>query len=582
MAWSLAAVPLLVWGISHLPQEPWWDEIVSLKTFTLADLRTTVSDYAFPHGNLHTFYNILENLYARLLGLRDPAAAIEKIHWLRLPQLALALATTAIVFLTGRRFFGRAAGFVAAAVLATTIPFLNFALQLRGYNLSALLAAAMLYSVWSYGQAPRAWRAARLAVLCLLLLYTMPSNLYFLLSVAVIALVKWIAWARGESPGTSRRAWVARLLRHPDAGVLAALIVGAVLFLGAYAPMLDELLSSRFVRDRADPRTLALSALLPEVLRDFTAFRYALLIPFAVGTARILLRFKRERAGDPPAGGLETRGETSRWLELWALLLLPFGIACAQGSAPFARTFVLLAPIWSLLVAAGVAAAAEAIRVRPRGRLAWGAMLLIYCAATLFLGHRHIENRLAANIHDGIRAQGLLYNYYLSERFRPADKMRLLAEAVSADPAPVVVAQEVDRVALDHYLRKYGLSYACTVKTEELAGQGPHAYICLFLLSRKGEEPVGRRITMTAEGDLSEECRDFSLLYSYLVRSGLIRGERFYLVTSFPGKIESIRKDCGHDFGLRRLDDRSDYTSIFAVSRPQSSMPGEEAGHSSL
>jgi len=551
---------LLAWAGAYLGQEAWWDEIVSLKTFALAGFETTVTHYAGTHGNHHTFYNLANNLYTWAAGLRNLDAAIDGIHWLRLLQLVFAIGTVVLAFSTATRFLGRASGFVSGMILVTTVPFLNFALQLRGYSLSMLLTVAVLCCFWDYRRTQRPSRAVLLTVLSFLLLYTMPGNAYFVLSLIAIAAARLLL--RAAKQGLTR----STLLRDPNAIQLVALAAGILLFLAAYSPLLDDFLRSRFATARPPVRTYALTSLLPEVLQAFISFRYALLPLFAIGMLQLLRRRRPCGNLQGAAGGPVLQG-AERISELAALLLLPFLISLVRGDWPPDRTFVFLAPIWSLLLGAGIGSLPPAIRTVERHRLLWGVTLFAYCTGSLLFAYHHVQNQLTDNLHKSVRSQNMLYNYYLSRAFRPSRDLAPLIVEVSGHPAPILLVDEVDRVALGTHLERHALGYYALVSVREGEEDGAFAYTCLMLRSERGQAPATRAVTLLFRAPLAPECRAFSLLYGYLVREGVISSAApsFYLVTSFPETAEKLEGNCGHDLEAANLSGRPSYTNVFRV-----------------
>jgi Ca2+/Na+ antiporter len=78
------------------------------------------------------------------------------------------------MYLIGKRLFNRAVAYLGLIILVTTIPFYNFAVQIRGYSLSMTLVIMVLYYVWNFERTLR-WRHAVGAILCAVLaLYTIP------------------------------------------------------------------------------------------------------------------------------------------------------------------------------------------------------------------------------------------------------------------------------------------------------------------------------------------------------------------------------------------------------------------------
>ena len=161
---------------SHLDLDYFNDEIYTLKHFVFCSLEKTVLDYHVP--NNHILFNLINNLYARLTGLETFHQALQQPLRLRLLPLFYALGSLYLVIRIAWSRVNPYAGVLAGLALITTIPYFNFAFQLRGYGLSAFLLLALVYVVGRREKTNGLRRGLGLVVLTALLFYAVPSNLY--------------------------------------------------------------------------------------------------------------------------------------------------------------------------------------------------------------------------------------------------------------------------------------------------------------------------------------------------------------------------------------------------------------------
>ncbi len=548
LAAAAIVLPFLWWGIAYLNRDLWWDEIISLLYFSLQAFKDTAGH--LESTNNHIFFNLVSNVFTRAVGERDFYALIDRASLLRSLQFAFAAATVLLTSIVGRRFFSPRTGFLAALILVTTVPFLNFMMQLRGYSLSMMLVVATLYCIWSYETAGgrRHLVLALISVFCLV--YTVLSNAYFVLALGAIYAFTWLRDASG---------------RRRHTGILLTLLGAGLLLAVAYAPVWEDFrqVSARQLGVPPPYRTFVLRERLPGVLSAFVAFRYALPILFLAGAFLIVRRSLR---GQPtPLGkGL------SRFYQLLVLLLLPFLISFARNELPYDRTFVHLAPVFSLLLAAGIAALLDHVKLSQRRPLLVSAAIAVYCIATLVYAHHAVEQRLYQDLFTGKRDQDLLYNYYQSRHYAPGKDIRRYAAIVKATPRPVLGVDDIDRFATSFYFNKYDVAYYATVAIDDLGPTAQDKARFLGTYWRTNGRYTWPPLTHTKlefELPVALENKEFYTLYSILKQKGVIgmKDPDFYVVTPYPERFAALVRESFPQLSIARLNEHIGYTNLFAV-----------------
>jgi hypothetical protein len=456
----LLALPFLFWVLRRgITLDFWYDEVYTLDHFIFVPLYKTVSDYSQP--NNHILFNLLSNVYVSILGLRDTYAAMDSPWVLRLLPLFWAAGTLGFAFQAARRCGGAAAGYLAVIVLATTVPFFNFSAQVRGYSLSMLLLTAMVYFLFRWEQDGRTAHAAAASAAGALALYTIPSNLYFLLSVGAFyvaaAVVRAAGGARRRVPGergtTSHVAedarpagFVRRLAnRYLVAAVLMAWsLAGAVVL---YLPVLRQVLSTDALRAGGGFDAATLARVMPRMFQYLASGRFVLLLlPVAAGFAGIFGR----RVGD---GVL-----CWRWLFCLTVLVLPFLWSSIRGDRPPDRVFVNLAPVFALFVAISARITFGVLQARRNLALGAIAAAALYCYAAFGLALRDIDRHLLADVEQGRRSQDAFYAYYQAY-YGPSRVMKDLLARHAVQPAPIYMCEYGDQVAMFRYMQKTRLPY---------------------------------------------------------------------------------------------------------------------------
>jgi hypothetical protein len=504
---------MLLWGFHYGSFDLWGDELISLKDYALVDLVTTVTTY--PDPNNHILFNLLNNVASDLLGIRDVFQAMNRAPYLRWLQWVVAAGTCAYVMLLGGKFFSRPIGVLSLVFLVTCLPFLNFTMQLRGYCLSMFFAVAMVFHAWSAEERRSWWHLVFSSLATFGLLYTIPSNAYFALSVGILA-----AW-RTVWPTDQEESRLS-LWKRRGCLVVAALAVGALLALLAYSPVLGNLLDSRFVQASPDQRMFILSHRLPQVTLNLASFRY-LLIPVAL--AGILLALRKKT--DPPEG-------IERFWPLLSLFLLPFLFSFFRDDEAFQRTFLFTVPIFSLLLAAGVTWCVAGVARDPLRRTLVTLGTAAYAFGTLAFAHVTVQARLEENLKVGIKEQTILANFYQFHGFQPSQMARELTRVHEERPGPFLVVDALDPMSVGYYLLSSNLTSTGILDIRPTGREEEGTHLAMFQKTTgRGEDLTFFTNNLTLVTELREGDQ---LLPSIVAAVGNEPSDLYYVVTAFPEK----------------------------------------------
>lgn len=512
----LAALVLLAWGFHYQSFDLWSDELVSLHEYALRGWATTVATY--PDPNNHILFNLLNGVALHLVGAGDIYQAMHHAPLLRWLQWLIALGTCAYVALTGWRFFSRLAGALSLAFLVTCLPFLNFSMQLRGYSLAMLFAAALLYHTWAAEERGSLKHLVLVSVAAFGILYSLPSNLYFVVAVGV--LVAWRAvWPPSEpgESGTTRR--------RRELMVVGALITGVALALLAYVPVATDLLNNRFVQASPADRMFVPFHRLPEVAINLIAFRYLLLPICAAGF--ILAASKRD--GRPSGAEKEPF--------LIGLLFLPFLFSFLRNGEPFQRTFLFIVPGLSVALGAGTDWLLITVR-RQSIRALLAAAVALYAFGTLGFAYAQVQDRLADALDTGVKEQDLLANYYQFRGFQPSRVASELARVEGERPGSILLVDELDPNSLGYYLLDEDLGSLAILRIGPAARGESGTHVGLFQETEDHDSGIAY---FQSSITLSEPLPEGNLLTPLLV---VARSEKppgiFYIVTAFAEKYQGI------------------------------------------
>lgn len=448
-------IPFFFWLCRYVSLDFWFDEVFTLKHFVFVPLTQTVTDYSYP--NNHIFFNLISNVYLRLIGVRDIYSLMECPGAIRLLPLLYTMVTSAYVYLIGRRFFNKSVANLFLLFLLTTVPYYNFALQVRGYSLSIMLLSMMVYHLWNFERKCDILDALLIVFFSGLALYTIPLNLYFILSVAIFYLLVPVvgrirkrgvkspnpevekpqkSTLSGESSGTDEYFFIVILI---GTGIALAVLL--------YYPVVGRVVQNPFVESSGLFCWETLSRKMPTALYYFISSRY-LLLPAVVLGLFYLVSHRKSGMGGNEEFLLRTKFCA-------ALTLTPFILSFVRGDRPYLRVFVNLTLPFSLFVGLCVHSLLESIPPL-RSKTLWiTAAMFLYCNLVFALGVMRIEKRLMRDIETGHKSQNIYYNYYQAH-YHPLLLLRNFKQRYETDSVPLVV-YEFDEVALPEYLRKFDI-----------------------------------------------------------------------------------------------------------------------------
>lgn len=529
---AIGLLPLLHWMYGHVHQDAWWDELISLKDYALVSIETTRSSYPEP-GN-HIFFNLFDNLVSRLVGVRDFYEMLDHLWKLRFAQGLLAIGTCAYSFLIVRRFFSRSYSALAVILLTSCIPFLNFSLQLRGYNMSMLFVSMVIYHAWSYVE-NRKWPHLIITGLTsFFLLYTIPSNVYFLFALSLVMLLEWWRSFRAASTliedvktkkGKKKKEKGASIFFDPQLWVLGAIGLGAAASYLAYQPVMELLLDNRFVSNTPPERSYVLTEVFPSVMKDFFSFRWLLLIPILGGLFFWMIK-------------KDTEFNRRKLAYLFILLVLPFFFLFVHNKVPFDRTFVHLAPVFALLLASVSALFLESLKLNETIKMTLVGVLALYGIGNYVWQDHEVNAHLDQNLERNKRDQDLYHNFFLADHFQPHESVKQLL-ALNDTNAAIILVDELDRVSYLYYLEKYDLrSYAMIkLQPQQVEAQGQKfSHVGMFQRSNgKGEKVSFQQVPANLD-EKNKQYNNYMLLVNIVEQ--LERGKNIYLFTGFPNKAE--------------------------------------------
>lgn len=444
---TLGLIPFAYWCIKKIQQDLWWDEIISLKDYALEGFTTTVTVY--PDPNNHILFNLMDGLIVKIFGWTNIYEVLNNAFILRTFQAIIALLTVVYTYKIAAKFFSKKFAFISIAFLCSSIPFLNFSLQLRGYNLSILLLVMCVFYTWSFISNKKIGNLILTSTLVFASLYTLPSNIYFFFAFFLTLLFDCAKGLFVLKSKTDKKN-----LKQTYLYLFLGLFIALSLCYLAYTPVLDTLLNNRFVDATPRKKAYVLNTLLPSVITSFFSYRWLLLLlPIP------LLIFRKKIRKNKVYGG------NDKTFHFFLFVLLPFVFLSIHNKQPFERTFVVLIPFFALFISSLTIKLLECFedKLLLKSTLSYG--LVIYICSTAIYQLYCNEQSLDLNLTKGKREQNIYRNYYLADNFQP----HKLAQFLSAKEQnkEVLLVDELDRVSFTFYLKKYNIQSQSIIKIME-------------------------------------------------------------------------------------------------------------------
>lgn len=351
----LAVLPFLILSVKLLlPQSLWCDEIYTLKNYVIAsDALNPAVFYDYP--NNHVLFNLFLARILRIFGMQDFAAVSLNVAPVRAATLvfpALSLVFSALA--AGR--FGKTAVLLAPLLLATSLPFYAWSVELRGYGLSMALMSMLIYFVLSVKTDRARFRFWAIAILTAMLIYTIPFNAIFIGGIMLVLGVDWLTnLLKKDGLPTAEKAFHSTAFQ-----MILAFLAGIALAVLWYYPILDQVIRVYAPGGYHQPTSeLSPIQLAQRMLRN------------SVGHLAYALIGKRPELLAISALGIV--GAALSWRKIAAefrdllrytlsTLLLLIGFCALSGYVPFNRNLLPLVPQILLIVAVAFAALLDQIR----------------------------------------------------------------------------------------------------------------------------------------------------------------------------------------------------------------------------
>ncbi|HPD96346.1 MAG TPA: hypothetical protein PLA24_10700 [Tenuifilaceae bacterium] len=418
----------------------WNDEIYTLKNFVLVPISKTITDYHVP--NNHIFFNLVNNIYLKVIGVSSIDFLLEHPFVIRVLPFIYSILLLVFILLIGKKFFNAKVSLLALGIVATTIPFFNFTLQVRGYGLSMLLLVIAFYSYLSYRKDKRWLFAVLVALSVMLSVYTLPSNLYIIAGFLVFIFLDFL----GIIIKFRRKNFV-EIYRFSQVQIVlfVAITLGTLLAILLYIPVFRNVFFNRYV---AGSGVVKFSYLLSFIftMNYFLSARWFLLIFFLPGIIYLFLKRSELKS---------TEGHVV--LLSISLIVIPFFIGFVRNTPAPDRIYVVLVPFWSFLMAIGISYFYKLMPLFQKYSTCINLALIALSVVTFYVENVKVKNAVADSIKGNYRMQDLYYNYYLWN-YTPLNDVRQFKTHFYKESS-VVLIEGAEPHDLPDYFQHFGMKF---------------------------------------------------------------------------------------------------------------------------
>ncbi|MBF0126849.1 MAG: glycosyltransferase family 39 protein [Magnetococcales bacterium] len=447
LALLIGVLPFFVaeFGVG-LFMETTWEEAWSLWHNTFLDFKGHLVDPGLLGHNLQYRVNFLA---FKLWGVERWQEALIHLEVARFFPIVFFFVTFWTVCRTASRFFSWQAGVVAVVILASTPVVMDQAYVLRSYSVSLMLTALLVHAFLACLDRPGAVAAMAVGLLSGLLMYSVISNVYIILSLGMLVLVLhgledrkaggWRNWLSNFLLACTPWRWNASWLSGHRYLVLGAwLVLGTAFAICLYVPGMsyygpESLLHARGTGSKGLFAGTAAPVLLQSA-SQFFVFRWLPMAGLALVGMTLLLRGERRPVAPRPAGGVGVRRV---YVVLLTVMFGPFLLSCMRGDEPVLRYFMAGYVGWVLILGNLLG---HPLASRQLSRRAQGAVLLFFVGGMYAGGMAYLDRLAHAQLleHNGVDGAEERFMPFADGFFRPREVFASLVRDYPANMPRVV------------------------------------------------------------------------------------------------------------------------------------------------
>ena len=399
----------------------WWDEYSTFYWYSFCSLTETVTKFSII--NHHVFFHLICNIYLKIMNIDSIFELMGQPEKIRYFILAYSFVTFIYLYKIGTKFFNNFVSNIALIILVTTIPFFNFAVQLRGYSLSMMFMSILIYHLWCFENEFRWTDVAMIIISSTLLFYIMLINLYFLCAVFIFYLITGIhdrvkKKNKKEIPQDANQKIMMQenqFYKKNKYFLISFLILISIYFASLlYRPLIDNFLLVNWSDSRGFFGNDIIFTILPWTLKCFISGRYALVALILIGIACSIIGYNK----------IKRRIEVRKCLFCLTIIVTPSILSSFRGDLLVDRLLLTGIPAYALLVSICIYFIKTALPEFRFKKPVMVIIILLYCHITFSFELLNNDRKLLSDIERGGRRQNIYCNFYQAY-YRP---LKLLSD----------------------------------------------------------------------------------------------------------------------------------------------------------
>jgi len=430
----LTATSVLIYLILtayFLTNDFWQDEIYTIDHFVFQSWKTVFTDY---HStNNHIAFNGIVKFLITILDISQVKTVMTNPWIIRLVPYCFSLLSLVVLYRAARNYYGLDVALAATSVLATSIVFVGFGVQLRGYSFTILLSTIQYFSFLQLLNGVKTNRSAIVLFSATILnLICLPTNIYlvasYLLFCAIILFV----------PKLNQNVFDIKSLRKNI--VLAGIILVSCAFVALiYYQWLLSLQPPNPLLVSVDHFDIENIVQSLSIFYHFTGYRVYFYIILFVWAVVYQSRLKKN---------------TSSKVSLPALLFFcSFIVFFIHGAVVIQRTFLSFLPFFALIIATSFVELNKAWKL-PGMRKIFFIGNIICVLISFFVLVKNSEK----NNEDSTPQTDLVDHYYLIN-FNAREATIVARNIIRTNQLSLYVWDDFGKTGIEYYLKHFGVPF---------------------------------------------------------------------------------------------------------------------------
>lgn len=414
-----------------LANDFWQDEIYTIDHFVFQSWKTVFTDY---HStNNHIAFNGIVKLLITILDINQVKTVMIYPWIIRLVPYCFSLLSLVILYRAAKNYYGRDVALIATSVLGTSIVFVGFGAQLRGYSFTILLSTIQYFSFLQLLKGVKTSRSAVVLFSATLLnLICLPTNFYLVVSYLSYCVIVLLV------PKLNQKLFDVNSLRKNIVFAGIILVLTSFVALIYYQWLLslqppNPLLTSV---DHFDVENIVQSL---SIFYHFTGYRvyfYVILFVWAV--------VYQSRSKKNPS---------SKVLFPALLFFCSFIVFFIHGAVVIQRTFLSLLPFFALIIATSFVELKKAWKFPGMMNL-----LLIGNIMCLVISFFVLVDNSEKNNERSTPLTDLVDHYYLIN-FNASEATIVAQNIITTNQVPLYVWDDFGKTGIEYYLKHFSVPF---------------------------------------------------------------------------------------------------------------------------